>query len=88
MSQLPKAEKLGYSVAEACAALSLGKTTLYAQIAAGRLAKARVGGRTIIPADSLKALLKSNGVATFAETTPSGARIADSTHLDRGEGCE
>lgn len=57
MSQLPKAEKLGYSVAEACAALSLGKTSLYAHIAAGRLRKVRLGGRTIIPTDSLKALL-------------------------------
>ena len=79
MNQLPKAEKLGYSVAEACAALSLGKTSLYAQIAAGRLEKARVGGRTIIPADSLKALLRSNGMATAVQTPAVESRDGEGT---------
>lgn len=57
MNELPKAEKLGYSVAEACAALSLGRTSLYAHIAAGRLEIVKVGRRTIIPSTSLKALV-------------------------------
>lgn len=57
MTELPKAEKLGYSIAEACAASSLGRTTIYSHIAAGRLQKVRLGGRTIIPTASLKALL-------------------------------
>lgn len=51
------AEKLAYSLTEACAATSLGKTTLYGHIAAGRLKAFRVGGRTLISADDLKALL-------------------------------
>jgi excisionase family DNA binding protein len=51
---------LAYSIKEACAASSLGKTSLYAHIAAGRLKAIRLGGRTIIPADSLHALLSGD----------------------------
>lgn len=49
--------KIAYSIKEACRASSLGRTTIYAHIAAGRLRMVRVGGRTIIPADSLHALI-------------------------------
>ena len=49
---------LAYSIKEACATSSLGRTTIYAHIAAGRLRSVRIGGRTIIPADSLHALLE------------------------------
>ncbi len=54
--------KLAYSIREACNTSSLGKTTIYSHIAAGRLKAIRVGGRTIIPAESLQALL-NGGVA-------------------------
>jgi excisionase family DNA binding protein len=73
MTQLPKAEKLGYSVAEACAALSLGKTSLYAHIAAGRLRKVRLGGRTIIPTDSLKAIFDGSLPNADASRLPGAA---------------
>jgi len=49
--------KLGYSIREACEASSLGRTSIYSFIASGRLRAVRVGGRTIIPAESLQALL-------------------------------
>lgn len=49
--------KLAYSVPEACAATSLGRTSIYAHISSGRLRAVRIGGRTVIPADSLQALL-------------------------------
>ena len=49
--------KLAYSMAEACEASSLGKTTLYSHIAAHRLQSVKVGGRRLIPADSLHALV-------------------------------
>ena len=49
--------KLAYSVKEACRASSLGRTTIYAHIAAGRLLARRIGGRTIIPAESLHSLI-------------------------------
>ena len=50
-------EKLAYSVNEACAVSSLSRTTIYSHIAAGRLKAVRVGGRTVIHADSLRSLL-------------------------------
>jgi excisionase family DNA binding protein len=49
--------KIGYSIREACIASSLGRTTIYNHIASGRLRSVRVGGRTIIPADALHALI-------------------------------
>jgi excisionase family DNA binding protein len=49
--------KLGYSIREACQASSLGRTTIYKAISTGRLRAVRVGGRTIIPAESLRALI-------------------------------
>jgi len=53
--------KLAYSIKEACRASSLGRTTLYSHIAAGRLLARRIGGRTIIPAESLHALIAGEG---------------------------
>jgi excisionase family DNA binding protein len=53
--------KLAYSILEACEASSLGKTTIYSLIAASRLRAIRIGGRTVIPADSLNALLNGDG---------------------------
>lgn len=49
--------KIAYSIREACLATSLGRTTIFSHIAAGRLRVTRVGGRTIIPADALHALI-------------------------------
>ncbi len=49
--------KLAYSIREACEATSLGKTTIFNHIAAGRLRAVKVCGRTLIPADSLEELL-------------------------------
>lgn len=53
--------RIAYSINDACRASSLGRTTIYAHIAAGRLKAVRIGGRTLIPADSLRALI--NGEA-------------------------
>ena len=44
-------------IKEAVAASSLGRTTIYAHIAARRLKAVRIGGRTVIPAESLHALV-------------------------------
>lgn len=53
----PNPAKIAYSIREACQASSLGRTTLYSHIAAGRLRAQRVGGRTLILAESLHALI-------------------------------
>lgn len=52
-----EAPKLGYSIKEACRVSSLGRTTIYGHIAAGRLKATHVGRRTIISAESLRALI-------------------------------
>lgn len=49
--------KIAYSIKEACKASSLGRTTIYSHIASGRLLARRIGGRTVIPAESLHALI-------------------------------
>lgn len=53
--------KLAYSIREAVTATSLSKTTLYAKIAANELRAVRIGGRIVIPADSLYALIHGEG---------------------------
>lgn len=62
-------DKVAYSIAEACKASSLGRTTLYSAIAAGRLQVRRVGGRTIISTEDLRAFIRGTpaGVASDAE---------------------
>jgi len=52
-------EKLTFTMKEASAALGVGKTTLYAAIADGRLAAVKLGNRTLIPADALHDWLAS-----------------------------
>lgn len=59
IDQLPP--KIAFSIREACHATSLGRTTIYNHIAAGRLRATRVGGRTIIPAEALHALINGLG---------------------------
>jgi excisionase family DNA binding protein len=44
---------LAFTLKEASAALGIGRTTLYAAIADGRLGAVKVGARTLIPADAL-----------------------------------
>lgn len=50
-------QPIAYSIKQATEVSSLGKTTLYRHANRGNLRLIRVGGRTIIPADSLHALL-------------------------------
>lgn len=48
---------LAYSIPDACNALSIGRTRLYALIAEGQLEARQCGGRTLIPAESLRAFV-------------------------------
>ena len=49
--------RLCYSIKESMQATSLRKSTIYNHIAAGRLKVVRVGRRTLIPVESLRALV-------------------------------
>jgi excisionase family DNA binding protein len=51
--------KLAYSIPEAAAAISIGRSKIYTLIAEGRIETRKIGKRTIIPAASLEKLLKS-----------------------------
>ena len=52
-------EVLALSVRDACASLAIGKSKLYALIAAGRIEARSLGGRTIIPTSSLREFVES-----------------------------
>jgi len=48
-------EKLTYNLKEAATALGIGKTTLYKAIAERRLRAIKLGSRTLIPSEDLRA---------------------------------
>lgn len=48
---------ISFSIKGACAATGLSRTKIYALIADGRLRAVKIDGRTLIPADSLRALI-------------------------------
>lgn len=49
--------QLAYSINDTAKALSLGRTSIYALIADGRLEAFKLGRRTLIKADSIKRLI-------------------------------
>ena len=53
--------KLAYSIPEACAATSLGRSTIYTLIAEGRLQARKIGGRRVVLAESLQGLIAGAG---------------------------
>jgi excisionase family DNA binding protein len=56
MTTAARVEPVSYTVADATAALGIGKTTLYELIEAGKLRKIKIGKRTLIPASDVRAL--------------------------------
>ena len=52
-------EKIGYSIEEAVQASSVGRSLIYEEIRAGNLRAIKIGRRTVILADDLKAWLLS-----------------------------
>ena len=51
-------EPISYSVADACRVIGIKKTKLYALLKDGQLEARRIGGRTLIPAASLRRLIE------------------------------
>ena len=54
-------DKLAYSINDTARALSLGRTSIYAMIADGRLEAFKLGRRTLIRADSIMKLVSGQG---------------------------
>lgn len=52
--------KLAYSISEACHAIGIGRSKLYELIGDGHVKTIKVGSRTLIPADSLRALVSGS----------------------------
>ena len=48
-----------YRISDACRALSISRSALYRELAAGRLVARKCGGMTLIPATSVDAWLNS-----------------------------
>ena len=65
--------QLAYSVTEACAVASIGRTSLYAAIRSGRLPAFKLGRRTLIMADDLKTLLATLPKLKSPHTRPQPA---------------
>jgi excisionase family DNA binding protein len=55
-SQTVSLQKLSYSFAEAEVISNLSRSTLYREVARGRLRRVKVGKRSLIPADALASL--------------------------------
>jgi excisionase family DNA binding protein len=52
-------QPIGYSVKDACAVTSLGRTKIYSLINERKLEIVRIGSRTIIKADSIHRLMEA-----------------------------
>jgi excisionase family DNA binding protein len=49
--------RVAYAVNDLADALGIGRTKLYSEIASGRLQAKKLGSRTLIPADAVRAYL-------------------------------
>lgn len=54
-------ERLAYSINETARTLSLGRTSIYAMIADGRLEAFKLGRRTLVKAESIRRLVATQG---------------------------
>jgi excisionase family DNA binding protein len=54
-------QPLAYRVNEFCSVVGLGRTTVYALIAEGKLATIKIGNRRLIPHEAAVALLEEAG---------------------------
>ncbi len=55
--QTQESPKLAFTISEACHAVGIGRSKLYELIGQGRVETRKIGSRTIIPAESLRALI-------------------------------
>lgn len=62
----PAPPRLALSVNDACAALSIGRTTFYKLVKCGRIRIIRIVGRTVVPVREIERLLASDHAAEEA----------------------
>jgi excisionase family DNA binding protein len=55
----PHYEKFCFSINDAAALMSVGRRTIYREISSGRLNTAKMGKRTLVPADAIRDWLKA-----------------------------
>lgn len=68
------------SVDEAAAALSVGRSRLYGEIASGRLRSLSVGRRRLVPASAVRAFIdKADARASRPVETPDGRTVSGTT---------
>jgi excisionase family DNA binding protein len=58
MTSLPAAERIVYRPADVIRLTGLGRSTIYAAIAEGRLESYKLGASRLIPADALESYLR------------------------------
>ena len=58
---MPTAELRVYTVNETAQLLRIGRATAYLAIQRGQIPSLRVGGRILVPAEALAALLRTGG---------------------------
>ena len=69
-------DSLAFSIADAAKTLGIGRTNLYRLIAAGLIDARRLGGRTIIPAISLRDFLAGLPAAPIRPSVPKSSSAA------------
>lgn len=57
------ADRFAYRVDEACRALGIGRTSLYALVNAGELRLIKIAGRTLVPRSELERLTRVDRAA-------------------------
>ena len=67
---MPSNDVLALSPADAAKALGIGRTNLYRLISAGLIDARRLGGRTVIPATSLRDFLAGLPAAPIRSNRP------------------
>jgi excisionase family DNA binding protein len=67
---------IAYTIPDAVRVSGIGRTTLYKLIGAGEIEARKVGNRTLIPADSLRAYIDTRPAADIRTGQRSAAAIA------------
>ena len=71
--ETPSNRVIAYTVADACRVVGVGRTKLYSLIAGGLIDARQCHGRTLIPADGLRAFVASLPPAPIRRKTTDGS---------------